>query len=119
MACAFTIIGKSCAAKASSQPLPITTCLAVAAAANRFSSGQQWRARFDLNYHYAYHFDATLYAHYLRKWSEQRGVERLEGKVVDVQPGFRQWRHSRDKLEDGTELMAADLFIDCTGFPAF
>ena len=34
---------------------------------------------------YAYHFDAGLYARFLRQLSERNGVERVEGKIVSVQ----------------------------------
>ena len=35
-------------------------------------------------YGYAYHFDAGLYAEFLREWARARGVSRVEGQVVDV-----------------------------------
>lgn len=64
---------------------------------------------------YAYHLDAGLYAALLRSKSESMGVHRLEGKIdrVNVNPhnGFI----DSLGLESG-ELVAGDLFIDCTGF---
>ena len=35
-------------------------------------------------YGYAYHFDASLYADFLRRWALGNGVTRIEGQVVDV-----------------------------------
>jgi tryptophan 7-halogenase len=66
------------------------------------------------SYKYAYHFDAGLYARYLRANAEARGVRRTEGKVVDVQlwsDGFIQAL----TLESG-ERIEADFFIDASGF---
>ena len=64
---------------------------------------------------YAYQFDATLYAPYLRTFGEARGVERTEGKVVEVRQDGEDGAIAAVVLESG-EVIEADLFIDCSGF---
>ena len=63
---------------------------------------------------YAYHFDASLYARYLRTRAEAKGVKRFEGKVTQVdqnpESGFITALHTSQN-----ELIAGDLFIDCSG----
>jgi tryptophan halogenase len=65
----------------------------------------------------AFHIDAGLYAQYLRKYSEARGVRRTEGKVVDVRLDGVSGHVAAVRMENGSEI-AGDLFIDCTGFRA-
>jgi tryptophan 7-halogenase len=67
---------------------------------------------------YAYHFDASLYARYLRGLSEQRGVLRTEGKITHATrrgEGANAGHVDAVVLESG-ERIAGDLFIDCSGF---
>lgn len=64
---------------------------------------------------YAYHFDAALFAQFLREYSETRGVRRTEGRVTgaDLRPedGFI------DSISlAGGHKISGDLFIDCSGF---
>ena len=63
---------------------------------------------------YAYHFDASLYARFLRRRAEAKGVRRIEGKVVridqDPETGF-----VTNLVTDRGDEAAGDLFIDCSG----
>lgn len=64
---------------------------------------------------YAYHFDATLYARYLRGRSEARGVKRIEGKIRSVEQNPDTGDIAAVVMESG-QRVEGDLFIDCTGF---
>lgn len=67
------------------------------------------------NIAYAYHFDAGLYARFLREYSERRGVRRTEGMVRRVELDPESGHVARVVLESG-EAIAGELFIDCSGF---
>ena len=66
---------------------------------------------------YAYHFDAVLYARFLRGRAEAQGVRRIEGKVVAVHREPARGFVESVQLESGDRI-GADLFLDCTGFRA-
>jgi tryptophan halogenase len=64
---------------------------------------------------HAFHFDAGLYAAYLRKIAEGAGVVRSEGRIQHVLRHGETGHVSAVKLDSGAEI-AGELFIDCSGF---
>src|SRR3546814_19992035 len=64
---------------------------------------------------YAYQFDAFLYARYLRQWAEARGIERVEGRIVEVEQDGGTGDIAAVKLASGARI-AGDLLVDCSGF---
>ena len=66
-------------------------------------------------YHHAYHFDAALYARYLRDVATELGVERIEGKMTHVDLDGESGNIAAIHLASGVAVRG-DLFLDCTGF---
>ncbi len=64
---------------------------------------------------YAYHFDAGLYAQFLRRFAEARGVQRIEGQVVSVALKPDNGFIESVTLQTGQKI-EGELFIDCSGF---
>ena len=65
-------------------------------------------------YDHAYHFDATLYAPFLRRVAEAAGVQRTEGRVVEIERDGESGDLKSVKLASA-ETIEADLFVDCSG----
>lgn len=90
----------------------------MAARANRFSDGRGPGGKpaappvSDIDF--AYHFDAALYGQFLRRHAEDRGVRRIEGRIVTVRKRPVDGFIDHVVLADGREV-DGDLFIDCSG----
>ncbi len=64
---------------------------------------------------YAFQFDASLYAKFMREFAESRGVKRIEGKITKAGQHPETGHIESVTLENG-ESYEGDLFIDCSGF---
>ena len=68
---------------------------------------------------HAFHFDAGLYARYLSRYAQARGVQRVEGRIERVHlhetTGPQEGHVRAVQLADGRQIQG-DLFIDCSGF---
>lgn len=67
------------------------------------------------HFNYAYHFDAGLYAKFLRNYAQDRGVEWLKATVTAVNSNPSDGSIQSLTLSTG-EQIDSDFFIDCTGF---
>lgn len=90
---------------------------AIAAKQNKFAMPQNDPRSVLSQLRYAYHFDATAYARYLRSYAEQRGANRIEGKVIETTLNSETGFIDSVSLESG-DVVQGDLFFDCSGFRA-
>jgi tryptophan halogenase len=97
------------------RPIEDYSLCAVAAKQNKFVLPDPNPRSVLSHLRYAYHFDATLYARFLRRYAEARGVRRIQGKIEEVQQAAETGFISGLKLESG-ETVAGEFFFDCTGF---
>ena len=87
----------------------------LAAKGNRFTMPERNQRTAQSTIDYAYHFDAVAYGRFLRQYAEERGVTRIEGRIVNVDTGAVDGNVTGLTLEDGRRI-EGDFFIDCTGF---
>ncbi|WP_443751013.1 tryptophan halogenase family protein [Asticcacaulis solisilvae] len=96
-------------------PLEDYSFAVTAASAHRFGFPDGDTASVRSTFAYAYHFDAALYAGFMRDFATKAGVTRTEGRVVSVVRDTNSGDVTGLRLESGATV-AGDLFVDCSGF---
>lgn len=98
------------------RPIQAFNLETMAAYFGKFARTQDYNQREEFPpMNYAYHLDAGRYAQYLRKFAEERGVVRQEGRIADASLHPETGFVTGVTLEDG-QSFEGDLFIDCSGF---
>ena len=87
------------------------------ASRGRFAHPEGDPRKVQSTFDYAYHFDAGLFAAFLRQIAEQSGVTRTEGRVVNVAIDGERGDIACVTLAGGRRV-EGDFFIDCSGFAA-
>ncbi|MGH8030387.1 MAG: tryptophan halogenase family protein [Arenimonas sp.] len=64
---------------------------------------------------HAFHFDAGLYARFLRGYAEKHGARRVEGRIVGVTQHPETGFIESVTMQNG-DVHTAELFVDCSGF---
>ncbi|MBO9624388.1 MAG: tryptophan 7-halogenase [Sphingomonas sp.] len=99
------------------RPIEDYSLNAVAAKRNRFALPDPNPRSVLSHLRHAYHFDAALYARFLRNYAEARGVRRIEGRIEAVLQAPETGFITGLKLDNG-ETLGGEFFFDCTGFRA-
>lgn len=86
----------------------------LAAHRNKMHRGPALTARTVPEMPHAFHFDAGLYAAFLRRFAEARGIRRTAATITEVLRDGQSGDVSQLRLESG-ELVGGDLFVDCSG----
>ncbi len=97
------------------EPFQTYSYAVMAARAGRFELPNEDPKSIRSTYAYAYHFDAGLYASFLRDYATKRGVTRIEGQVVDVTANPNNGHVESVMLKSGQRI-GGNLFVDCSGF---
>lgn len=84
---------------------------------NKFSLPAKDTKSLFSGFDYAYHFDAGLYADYLKTYAQKRSVKRQEGKITNVSTSDTSGFITSVTLASGQEI-SGDFFIDCSGISA-
>ena len=112
---AFHQIWSKFGAKAGVGPIADFSMACVAAKAGKFAPTASDPRSPLSQLGYAYHFDAGLYARFLRGYAEDNGVIRHEGRIESVEQDGESGFVTAVVLSDGRRI-AGDLFVDCSGF---
>jgi tryptophan 7-halogenase len=87
----------------------------MAALAGKMQRGEARTAKALPAMPHAFHFDAGLYARFMRRFAEARGTIRTEGKIITAEMDGESGNITSVVLKNGDKI-AGDFFIDCSGF---